>query len=189
MDVIYAVQRNTETRTSYMIKPKLLNSALSWIDEPHCTGSPLYYNKQVAPAPRLECAFTIRPFLVELYNAWELLVSEYNVPSPGSPSETSSQGNGLDFPSSLSECAALRHSLRMPSEPIPTTTGKVKEDIVARKMARSCWLAGVIYWRAVVDLVRFEDEVNEREVTELYEILKTMDVNSWTLVPYVHLWL
>jgi hypothetical protein len=173
--ISYAILENQPIPEQYDAPPKLRTEAVSFVDEPHYCFSPILRSPSCDDADYdLRHPQAVLPFLQELNAGWELLFLEYH-----------SSPESIDYLT----YSAYRAALQMPQEPIAHTTGRVQDDVIAAKLARTSYLAGLIFYRAIVSLTPFSDPVNEKDVTELHVLMKGMDPSIWTLTPYILIWM
>jgi hypothetical protein len=172
--LIYGVKENTGPLRRDDSPPMLRTDAVSFIDQPYYCFSPIL---KAASTEDLEhvvpYAPSIIPFLVTLNAAWELLFLEYH----SAPDSL----NRLTF-------KASRKQFQLPPEPTGEPSDNEREQTLSRKFARCCYLAGVIFHRAIVNLTPFPDADNEVDVSELYILMKAVDLAAWSSIPYIYVW-
>ena len=184
----YAVMYDQPAAAAVDGPPQLQQNLQSFLDEPHCCASPLVkfiveeeeYTSFGSPELQqtLQC---IMPFLGALSAAMNTLFEEFH-----------------EEPDSFERlvAATYRSRLVMPPEPFVfeespyevSTTFGVRHHTELKKIARSCYLAGCIFFRAVTTLTPFTDPINMSDVDELATLMKTVDRSSWNLTPWVWLW-
>lgn len=173
---MYAVMYNKQVSAHVDGPPKPEPESISFVDEPHLCFSPLtkspFDDNMLCVADNN--TLSVIPFLSNLSAAWELLYLEYH-------SDPNSFEN-MTY-------SACRKQLQLPQEPVVAPTGDTQNDIQASKNARACYIAGRIFFRAITSLTPFADPANDADVAELHTVMRTMDKSSWTMMPYVHLWM
>jgi len=169
---MYAITANTNTLERMNCEPKLFINVCSFVDEPHYCLSPLLKSEFTEPL-RHEPRYVVPviQFVQDLQEAWAQLYLRYD-----SSTKTIRPRDGN------------KRAQVVPMPPEPIIAGPYTSQSTAdMKLTRCCYLAGLIFHRAVVYLIPFTHPVNATDVDRLHKCMKSLD-HSVCLMPYVHLW-
>ncbi|KAF2641834.1 hypothetical protein P280DRAFT_516856 [Massarina eburnea CBS 473.64] len=126
----------------------------------------------VAPIPELRSSFGV---LKDAFDGFEMLCTQVFDPDTAS-------GEANSFKLRYEAIwARLQRGDDASASGMPTsTTGKVEEAV--RLTAR-------IHFRAVVEKIRHDDEINTDDVKKLHAITRRIDLGFFKVAPYVFLWI